>query len=246
MARLAFCEVTVDYPVYNSRNMSLRSQLLRWTSGGRIEREAGRVSVVRALDRVTFELRDGDSVGLFGQNGSGKTTLLRTMAGIYSPSSGTVVREGSVATVFDIGAGMNPELSGYDNIIRMGRLMGLGRREAEALIPDVAEFTELGSFLQMPVRTYSAGMTMRLMFAVATSVRPQILLVDEMFGTGDGDFQKKARSRMRSLVAKAEIVVLASHALDLLLDNCNRFFELQRGAVTEVAREEVLRRARGD
>lgn len=234
MARLAFENVTIQYPIYNSRGMSLRNQILRWSTGGKIESEAGHIKLVTALRDVSFELADDDSVGLIGHNGSGKTTLLRAMAGVYKPVSGKVVREGRLATVFEIGAGMDPELSGYDNIVRMGLMMGMTPTQARGCIPNIEEFTELGDFLQLPVRTYSSGMTMRLMFAMATSVEPEILLVDEMFGTGDAGFQEKARARMKYLISSSKIFVFASHSYDLLREYCNRIFLLDHGTLREV------------
>jgi ABC-type polysaccharide/polyol phosphate transport system ATPase subunit len=202
---------------------------MRIATGGKIAAEAGQTVAVTALDDVSFELKSGDSIGLIGHNGAGKSTLLRTMAGIYTPDSGRVIREGRTATVLEIGSGMDPELSGYENILRMGMLMGIPLKEMRTKIPDIEEFTELGDFLNLPVRTYSSGMTMRLMFAVATSGQPEILLVDEMFGTGDAGFQKRAKARMRDLIAKAEIFVFASHDHKLLGELCDRVFELSHG-----------------
>lgn len=214
--------------------MSLRNHLLRIGTGGKIEAEAGHINVVTALKNVSFELSDGDSVGLIGHNGSGKTTLLRSMAGVYAPVTGRVIREGCLATVFEIGAGMDPELSGYDNIVRMGLMMGMGPTEAKGRIPDIEMFTELGDFLQLPVRTYSSGMVMRLMFAMATSVEPEILLIDEMFGTGDTAFQEKAHARMKALIGSSKIFVFASHSHQLLREYCQRIFLLDHGIVREV------------
>jgi ABC-type polysaccharide/polyol phosphate transport system ATPase subunit len=191
--------------------------------------------MVTALDNVSFELASGDRVGLVGPNGAGKSTLLRTMAGIYAPAGGRVLRQGRVATVFEIGAGMDPELSGYENIIRMSLLMGMPERRARASIPEIEEFTELGDFLQLPVRTYSTGMAMRLMFAVATSMQPEILLVDEMFGTGDAAFQEKALARMQSLISSAEIFVFASHSPTLIRQFCRRVMHLEHGKLTETS-----------
>jgi ABC-type polysaccharide/polyol phosphate transport system ATPase subunit len=204
---------------------------MRIATGGKIAAEAGQTVAVTALDDVSFELKSGDSIGLIGHNGAGKSTLLRTMAGIYTPDSGRVIREGRTATVLEIGSGMDPELSGYENILRMGMLMGIPLKEMRTKIPDIEEFTELGDFLSLPVRTYSSGMTMRLMFAVATSGQPEILLVDEMFGTGDAGFQERAKARMRDLIAKAEIFVFASHDHKLLGELCDRVFELSHGKV---------------
>lgn len=229
MARLYFENVSIRYPVYNTRAQSLRHQLMRISTGGKIAAEAGQTVSVTALNNVSFELNSGDSIGLIGHNGAGKSTLLRTMAGIYTPDSGRVIREGRTATVFEIGSGMDPELSGYDNILRMGMLMGIPIKEMRAKIPDIEEFTELGEFLSLPVRTYSSGMSMRLIFAVATSHHPEILLVDEVFGTGDTAFQERAKARMRNLIANAEIFVFASHDHSLIYELCDRVLELSHG-----------------
>ncbi|MDD5272589.1 MAG: ABC transporter ATP-binding protein [Methylovulum sp.] len=239
MAVLKFDNVTVQYPVYNSRGMSLRNQLVRISTGGRIESEAGHVQLVTALKEVSFELRDGDAVGLIGHNGAGKSTLLRTMAGVYHPVGGTIVRQGRVATVLELGAGMDPELSGYENIIRMGILMGLSMNDIRSKTKDIEEFTQLGDFLQLPVRTYSSGMATRLMFAVATSTEPDILLVDEVFGTGDAEFQLKAKERMETLIKSVGIFVFASHNNELISQYCNRVFRLKHGQVLELIGEDL-------
>ncbi|HQT42824.1 MAG: sugar ABC transporter ATP-binding protein [Halothiobacillus sp. 20-53-49] len=234
MARLVFENVSVRYPIYNARAQSLRHQFMRIATGGRIAAEAGHTVSVTALDEVSFELNSGDSIGLIGHNGAGKSTLLRTMAGIYTQDSGRIIREGRIATVLEIGSGMDPELSGYENILRMGMLMGMSLKEARSKIPEIEEFTELGDFLNLPVRTYSSGMTMRLMFAVGTSFQPEILLVDEMFGTGDAGFQEKAKARMHDLIANAEIFVFASHDHVMLGNLCSSVYELKHGKMTHL------------
>lgn len=234
MALLKFENVTVKYPIYNTRSQSLRNQLIRISTGGKLAGEASNVVSVTALSDVSFELNDGDSIGLIGHNGAGKTTLLRTMAGIYSPLSGNVKRIGRTNTIIEIGAGMDPELSGFENIIRMGLLIGNTKREMEASIPEIEAFTELGDFLSMPVRTYSSGMTMRLMFAISTAIRPEILLIDEMFGAGDAAFQEKAAIRMKELIHSAKIFVFASHSNELIQKYCKRVFKLEHGTITEV------------
>lgn len=234
MARLEFDRVTVQYPVYDVRAKSLRRHLMRVSTGGRIESEGSGIQLVTALRDASFRLRDGDSVGLLGHNGAGKSTLLRTMAGVYCPSAGSVLREGRVATVFELGAGMESELSGYENIRRMAMLLGIGKREIAARLPDIEEFTQLGPFLHLPVRTYSAGMATRLMFAVATSTSPDILLVDEIFGAGDAEFQLKAANRMEALISSVRIFVFASHDIAALKRHCRRFFRLEHGLLCEV------------
>jgi ABC-type polysaccharide/polyol phosphate transport system ATPase subunit len=234
MACLAFHDVTVQYPVYDVRAKSLRSRLVSISTGGRIEREASGVQIVTALRDVSFTLLDGDAVGLVGHNGAGKSTLLRTMAGVYQPAWGRVLRQGRIATVFELGAGMDSELSGYENIQRMGLLLGIDQGEIRARMEDIETFTQLGPFLGLPVRTYSAGMATRLMFAVATSTRPDILLVDEIFGAGDAEFQEKAAQRMASLISSVSIFVFASHDIETLKRYCTRFLRLEHGLVTEI------------
>lgn len=233
MAKIEFDNVTLRYPIYGSHGMSLRSHLMRVATGGNIEKDS-RTTVITALKDVSFTLKDGDAVGLIGHNGAGKSTLLRTMAGIYPPSSGKVVRQGKTSTVFEIGAGLDPELSGYDNIIHLGMMMGLSYSEAKALTPDIEEFTELGDFLQLPIRTYSSGMTMRLMFGVATAVTPEILLLDEMFSTGDAGFQEKSQARIRKIIDSAKIFVFASHDIGLIQKYCNKIFKLEHGVLHQI------------
>ncbi len=238
-AYLEFQNVTVQYPIFNSRNMSLRNHLVRITTGGLIEKESGHNRIVTALQGVSFTLNHGDSVALIGHNGAGKSTLLRTMADVYTPSQGKIIRHGRVAPMLDMGAGMDMELSGYENIIRMSMLLGLRREEVERNMPEIEAFTQLGDFLQLPVRTYSSGMATRLMFAVATSVKPDILLVDEVFGTGDAEFQDKARKRMEALIRSVGIFVFATHNNALIKQYCNRFFFLEHGKIRELDAGEV-------
>ena len=236
MAKIVFDHVHLSYPVYGSHGMSLRSHLMRVATGGSIETDS-RTTVVTALKNVSFALHDGDSVGLIGHNGAGKSTMLRAMAGIYPPTKGRVIRQGKIATVFEIGAGLDHELSGYDNIVHLGMMMGLSYTDAKALTPDIEDFTELGDFLQLPIRTYSSGMTMRLMFAVATAVTPEILLLDEMFSTGDAGFKEKSQSRIHRIIDNAKIFVFASHDIKLIKNYCNRVFRLEHGHIEEVSLE---------
>lgn len=233
MAKIEFENVTLRYPVYGSHGTSLRSHIVRIATGGQIEQES-RSTVVTALKNVSFSLRDGDAVGLIGHNGAGKSSLLRSMAGIYPASSGRISRLGKTATVFEIGAGLDYELSGYDNIIHLGLMMGLGYREAKAMTSDIEDFTELGDFLRLPIRTYSSGMVMRLMFAVATAITPEILLLDEMFSTGDASFREKSKERIHKIIGAAKIFVFASHDLNLIKDYCNRVFKLEHGNLEEI------------
>jgi ABC-2 type transport system ATP-binding protein len=234
MAHLAFQNVSVRYAIYNARSQSLRHQLINISTGGRLSHEVRKTVSVTALEDVSFVLNDGDRVGLIGHNGAGKTTMLRTMAGIYKPFSGTVVRSGAVTTIIELGAGMDIELTGTENVARMGMLLGYSGEAIKALMPSIVEFADLGNFIDMPVRTYSSGMIMRLMFAVATAKAPEILLLDEMFGVGDKAFQERAEARMHDVINAANILVFASHDIELIKRFCKRIFRLEHGKMEEV------------
>ena len=229
MAYIIVRNATVEYPIYSASAMSLRNHIVSIGTGGVVSRGIRNVITVKAVDAVSFTLEDGDRVGLVGHNGAGKSTLLRMLAGIYKPTGGVIKSEGRVSTIFQLGSGLDREMSGYENIVRMAMLLGVSRRKARGFIPDIEEFTELGNFLSMPVHTYSAGMLTRLTFAVATAIKPQILLVDEVLGAGDADFQKKAKIRMEQIMADAKIFVLASHSPEMIDLYCNRILHFEHG-----------------
>jgi ABC-2 type transport system ATP-binding protein/lipopolysaccharide transport system ATP-binding protein len=197
--------------------------------------------VVQALEDVTLHFQHGDRVGLVGHNGAGKTTLLRVLAGIYEPGSGTVRVEGHVAPLFDISLGMDTESNGYENIVLRGLFLGMSRAEIKVRMDEIAEFTELGSFLELPIRTYSAGMRMRLAFAVSTAIQPDILLLDEGIGAGDAAFLEKANRRLQAFTDKAAIIVLASHSEHLVSQLCRTSVLLEHGRVVDVGKtDEIL------
>jgi ABC-2 type transport system ATP-binding protein/lipopolysaccharide transport system ATP-binding protein len=185
----------------------------------------------RALDNITLSFKTGDRVAILGQNGAGKSTLLRVLAGIYKPQSGQVQVKGSISSLFDIDLGLNPEATGYENIMTLCILRGLSREEALASLPDIEAFTELGSFLKAPIRTYSAGMRIKLAYAVATSGRSDIFLVDEIIGVGDAVFMKKALHRFERFIHESHILVLTSHALDIVKSFCNKAIVLEAGKI---------------
>lgn len=233
MARIHVQNATIEYPIFNGASMQLRNRIVEVSTGGIISRGTKDVLTIRALDDISFTIEDGEFVGLVGHNGAGKSTLLRTMAGIYTPVSGTVAVTGNISTIFQLGAGVNRDLSGYENIVRMGMFMGASAAEAREFIPDIEEFSELGDFLSMPVHTYSAGMLTRLTFAVATAVRPDILLIDEALSAGDAEFQKKAQARIADIISSAKILVLASHSLELIELYCNRVLHFEHGKLVK-------------
>jgi len=221
--------VTVDFPIYDSQK-SFRSALRR--TGGLIRREgnSGHQHVtVRALDNLSLMLKHGDRLGIIGHNGAGKSTLLRVCAGVYDPTAGKARIEGKVSPLFNTSPGLDMDDTGYENIITCGLFLGMTRDEIERKTPDIEQFSELGEYLSLPVRTYSSGMLTRLGFSIATAIDPEILILDEGLGAGDTRFAERAKKRVDSLVMRASIMVLASHSDALLQQMCNRAILLHEG-----------------
>lgn len=231
MALIEFKDATVDFAIYNATGRSLKKQIFRVATGGQIGSDArGRV-VVRALENLTFSLHNGDRVGLLGHNGAGKSTLLRVLSGVYEPSSGSARIEGKVGSLIDISLGIDHEATGLENIYTRGALLGITRASMKQHIDDIIEFSELGDFINMPLRTYSTGMHMRLVFAVSTILRPEILLMDEWLSVGDEGFRHRAEARLNSMVEATQILVLASHSRNLIMNTCNRVIWLEHGKI---------------
>lgn len=230
MARIVLKGVTVDFQIYSAANRSLKKQILGRRVRGRITDDEGRL-VVRALNDVHLDLEKGDRLALIGRNGAGKTSLLRVLAGVYEPTRGSAEFSGKVTALFDIGLGIDPEASGLENVFLRGALLGIKKSQLSKLLPDIAEFTELGDYLHMPVRTYSTGMMLRLAFGISTAVSPEILLMDEFITVGDESFMRKAEARMRDFVDRAGIIVLASHSKEILARLCNKGLWLEAGKV---------------
>lgn len=240
MASIDFNNVSVDFPIYNASARSFKKRLMQVATGGQLGADdQGRV-IVRALDDVTFSFRDGDRVGLLGHNGAGKSTLLRLLTGVYSPSSGTRKVVGEIGSLIDISLGIDPEATGRENIYLRGALLGMTKQQIGKRLDEIVEFSELGDFINMPLRTYSTGMHMRLAFAVSTTVRPQILLMDEWLSVGDEGFKHKAEARMTQLVQTTNILVVATHSRELLMETCNRAIWLEHGKVKMDAEPAVV------
>lgn len=231
MASIVFDKVCVDFPIYNASTRSLKKRLFQVATGGKISADANGRVVVRALENLSFSLKDGDRVALLGHNGAGKSTLLRLLSGVYAPSSGTAAIQGEIGSLIDIGFGIDAESTGRENIFLRGALLGLTRAEIKEKMEDIIEFSELGDFIDMPLRTYSAGMHLRLAFSVSTVIRPEILLMDEWLSVGDEGFKLRAEKRLNELVASTNILVLASHSKDLVRHTCNRAIWLEHGCV---------------
>ncbi|AHF05166.1 sugar ABC transporter ATP-binding protein [Marichromatium purpuratum 984] len=233
MASIELTDVSVSFPVYSASTRSLKNRLMQSATGGQIRADAGgnRISVVEALQNINLSLRDGERVGLIGHNGAGKTTLLRVLGGIYEPNCGRVALQGSTVPLFDISLGMDQESTGYENIMLRGLFLGLTRRQIRAQMDEIAEFTELGDFLNLPIRTYSAGMQMRLAFAISTSVAPDILLLDEGIGTSDAAFLQKAGERLQRFTEQVSIIVLSSHDDELISSMCEKSVLMEHGQI---------------
>lgn len=231
MAHISIRDLTVEFAIFGASARSLKNTIVAQATGGRVMAGARDIVAVRAIDKLNLEINDGDRIGLVGHNGSGKTTLLRVLAGIYKPVAGSARIEGRVGTLLDPAAGMDPEATGVENIYLRGRLLGMTKRQIDAQIDDIAEFSDLGDFLQLPMKIYSAGMQARLMFGISTSMHNDILLIDEGIGAGDAAFQDKAQKRIERLFERTSIVLLASHSQELIRAFCNRQLRMEHGGV---------------
>lgn len=229
MARILAEGIYVEFPIWNPSRRSLKNAVMRVTTGGRLARETSTRVLVQALSDLSFEFSRGDRVGLVGNNGSGKTTLLRVLTGIYEPVHGRLEVNGRVSSLLDLSLGMDHEATGLENIVLRGVLMGMSPAAIESKIDEIAEFSELGDYLSMPIRTYSSGMLLRLAFAVSTSVAPEILLLDEWLSVGDAGFREKAERRLTEMIESSAIVVLASHDENLIRRFCSRMLRLDHG-----------------
>ncbi len=240
MASISLQNVSIQIPIYDVGTSSLRKAILSKTVGGRFARSGSHV-VIDALKEISFEAHDGDRVALLGNNGSGKSTLLRVLSDVYSVTAGTVQVTGDVSAMFDATLGMSMDATGMENIWVCGRIWGLSPAQIRSSLDDIASFTELGDFLNVPVRTYSTGMLLRLAFAIATVRDPEILLLDETVGVGDADFFEKAFSRLQGIINRSKILFLASHADSILRMVCNKAIWLDRGRLIQYGEfEEVV------
>ncbi|WP_321840503.1 ABC transporter ATP-binding protein [Paraburkholderia bannensis] len=231
MAYIELKGATLDLPIYDVQGRSLKKKVMRMGRRNTIAEDTDGVIVVRALDNVDLRFDSGDRIGLIGHNGAGKSTLLRTMAGIYPPTQGEVMSEGKIVPLLDISLGMDENSTGMQNIRLRGLLLGMSDAEIREKQESIAEFCELGDYLDLPLRTYSSGMRVRLAFAVSTAVDAEILLLDEVMGVGDASFMHKAKDRLADLHNRAEIVVLAMHSNSEIRNVCNKALWMERGHV---------------
>ena len=227
MAKIELNDVSVTFNVYQQKRLSFKEYVVR----GLFSRSANPALRVAALDGITLSARDGDRIGVIGHNGAGKSTLLKTLAGVYPPTAGTRAVEGKICSLFDITLGFEFEATGWDNILYRAYLQGETPASIRGKIDGIAEFSELGDFLNIAVRNYSAGMQMRLAFAIATAIEPEVLLVDEVLAVGDLAFQMKAKARMRELISTSRLMVIVAHDLDVIEDVCTSVMWMEHGQI---------------
>jgi ABC-type polysaccharide/polyol phosphate transport system ATPase subunit len=232
MVSLRVENLSLVYRLRRRPTLRRRSQLPVTSGDQRIVAHGRKRSVV-ALSGVDFELNAGDRLGLVGPNGSGKTTLLKVLYGVFEPTTGAVYVDGRVDALFNVSLGFRKEATGRRNIVLRALINGWSENQINERIDEIIEFSELGDFIDLPLKAYSQGMATRLAFAVATSLDPEILLMDEWIGAGDAKFQEKAGQRMADLANRAGIIVLASHNHDLIRRNCNKVLELELGHVSK-------------
>lgn len=242
MADIQLHRVSVRFPVLHTGHRSLKKMIVATATGGSILNDSRSAPIVQALADISLNFQSGDRIGLVGPNGAGKSTLLRVLAGIYEPNEGSVHVKGDVMPLLDLGLGFDSDLTGRENIRLRGMYLGIKPSQFARLAPEIAAFTELGDYLDLPVRTYSSGMQMRLALGVATAVAPDILLMDEWMMAGDAHFMEKARTRLVGFVEQANIMVLASHSEPVIRQWCNKALLLRHGHIAAFGPvDEVLR-----
>jgi lipopolysaccharide transport system ATP-binding protein len=241
MAHITLTNASVVLPIYNSSARSITNTLVSAATGGVLTAQKGGHLSIEALKNIDLEIVAGDRIGIVGHNGSGKSTLLRLLSGVFEPSSGSISRSGSVSSLVDISLGINGENTGRENIFLRGKLMGLTKKEIDKKIDEIIEFSELGEYINLPVRIYSSGMLLRLAFSVSTSITADILIMDEWLSVGDGAFAERSSQRLKNLVDESEILVIASHTRELLEETCSKIVWLEHGLIRKVGpTQEIL------
>ncbi|WP_074013834.1 ABC transporter ATP-binding protein [Candidatus Sodalis sp. SoCistrobi] len=230
--------ISVEFPIYTASQRSLKKLLFRRAVGGNLAKHHQALAVT-ALDNVSFEVHQGERVALLGGNGAGKTTLLRVLAGVYHPTAGRVSIRGEVVSLIDMAMGMENEATGYQNIYIRGLLLGLTMKQIARQVPFIIEFSELGEFISLPVRTYSSGMLLRLAFAIISVLQPSVLLMDEWLTVGDSQFRDKMSKKLQQMVDRSAVMILASHSRETIKAFCNTFFLMQNGSLRQISRSEI-------
>lgn len=228
-SKITVSNVSLDFRTYHNKTGSLKEAVSDLFTKKKYN--IGDKKTFRALKNINLEINHGDRLGIVGHNGAGKSSLLKTLCRIYEPTIGSVDIKGRVAPLLEIGAGFNPELSGIDNIYLNAAILGYNMKEIKMIEKDIIDFSGLEEFIEMPVKYYSTGMYMKLAFSIATAVKPDILILDELFAGGDSEFIEKAQRRMKSLINDSSIMVFVSHQTELLEDLCNRVIWIDHGTL---------------
>lgn len=231
-------DLNVRFPVESNKSKTFKKLIASTAVGGGILTSKAGVKEVDALKNLNFKINSGDRVGLVGHNGSGKTTLLRVLSGIYQPSGGSITVDGRINSLLDIGVGLDSDSTGYENIYIRSILLGLTKKDIESRIEEIADFSELGDYLNLPLRVYSSGMLLRLAFSVAATIESDVLLMDEWLSVGDAAFNKKATIKLNEIIKNSSVMILASHSFDLIKNTCNRVFHMSHGELTEMTIKE--------
>lgn len=229
MTHINLSNVSVTFSIYNTKTRSIRNELIN-AVGGKVQ-SIDNTIYVKALDQITLDIKEGQRVALIGHNGAGKSTMLKLLSGIYEPTGGSIKIEGSISSLTDITMGMDSENSGYNNIIMRCIFMGMTFKEARDKVKEIIEFSELSEYIELPMRTYSTGMYLRLAFTIATCISTDILIMDEMIGAGDAAFIEKARKRSMDLIQRTKIMVISSHDLQIMRDICSRGIWMEKGKI---------------
>ena len=227
MAKIELTDVSITFNAHQQKRVSLKEYLVRRL----FRKSVNPVMRVHALSGLNLTVREGERIGVIGHNGAGKTTLLKALAGVYPPTTGTRVVEGKICSLFDITLGFEQEATGWENILYRSYLQGETPTSIRGKLDTIAEFAELGEFLNIPVRQYSSGMMMRLAFSIATAIDPEVLLVDEVLAVGDLAFQRKAQARMRELMTNSRLMVMVAHDLEALRTMSTRVIWMTHGQI---------------
>ena len=231
-SKITVSNASIDFPIFNAKNKSIKNSIINAALGGYIKHNFNtNVVMVNALKNIDLNINKGERIGLLGANGSGKTTLLRLLAGIYYPTKGDIKIEGDVSSLININLGIDAEATGRENIKFRAAMMGLTKEKINRINKDIIEFSGLGDFIDLPYRTYSSGMQMRLLFAISTSISPNILIMDEWLSVGDSEFSRRAEEKLNDLINTTDILIIASHSEELLKKICNRFIFLENGMI---------------
>lgn len=233
MSFIKLTNVSIDMLIYNSQGRSLKKTVLGVATGGKIGLTEKGHTIVRSLENINLTIKENERVGLIGHNGAGKSTLLRVLSKVYEPTQGSVDIEGKIGSLISISLGIDQEATGLENIFLRAALLGIPRHQVQSHLQEIIDFSELGHFINMPVRTYSSGMHMRLAFAVSTMIEPEILLMDEWLSVGDQSFQKKAEVRLNNVIANSNILVIATHSRSLIEQCCTRVVWLEHGKIID-------------